>query len=346
MKNSGSQTQYRRKALFLSITTISALALIPASSQAQNEAPQALEEIRVTGTRIARTSGMETPVPVTSITTQELFDQEPGSTISQQLDGLPQFFNNGSPQRGDGGNPSVGSGGPGALNIRNLNSASTGAGISRTLTLLDGARVVPTDKRGTVNVDMFPTALMRSVDVVTGGASAAYGADALGGVVNFVLDREFEGLKVSGGTGMHDYDNTGQQFELSVAGGKSFFDDRLHVIGSVEGRQIEEIQPDKERWDSLQNMMGYVTNPAWAAAGCRVNVYCGAGPQRLTYAGVTTLNSAPTGLIRGTNTPLDWMKFSQDGSSIVPFDRGSVAALPGGTGSTASAAGTPETAID
>ena len=128
MKNSGSQTQYRRKALFLSITTISALALIPASSQAQNEAPQALEEIRVTGTRIARTSGMETPVPVTSITTQELFDQEPGSTISQQLDGLPQFFNNGSPQRGDGGNPSVGSGGPGALNIRNLNSASTGAG--------------------------------------------------------------------------------------------------------------------------------------------------------------------------------------------------------------------------
>ena len=99
MKNSGSQTQYRRKALFLSITTISALALIPASSQAQNEAPQALEEIRVTGTRIARTSGMETPVPVTSITTQELFDQEPGSTISQQLDGLPQFFNNGTSQK-------------------------------------------------------------------------------------------------------------------------------------------------------------------------------------------------------------------------------------------------------
>ncbi len=349
MTPTGSQTYYKRKALFLSITAITAITAlsgVPSVSQAQNEAPQALEEIRVTGTRIARTSGMETPVPVTSVTTQELFDQEPGSTISQQLDGLPQFFNNGSPQRGDGGNPSVGSGGPGALNIRNLNSASTGAGISRTLTLLDGARVVPTDKRGTVNVDMFPTALMRSVDVVTGGASAAYGADALGGVVNFVLDREFEGLKVSGGTGMHDYDNTGQQFELSVAGGKSFFDDRLHVIGSVEGRQIEEIQPDKERWDSLQNMMGYVTNPAWAAAGCRVNVYCGAGPQRLTLSGVTTLNSAPTGLIRGTNTPLDWMKFSQDGSSIVPFDRGSVAALPGGTGSTATAAGTPETAID
>src|SRR5690606_26613119 len=118
--------------------------------------------------------------------------------------------------------PSVGSGGPGALNIRNLNVGTTGAGISRTLTLLDGARVVPTDKRGTVNVDLFPTALMRSVDVVTGGASAAYGADALGGVVNFVLDRRFEGLKLSASTGMHDYKNTGKQWEFSVAGGRGF----------------------------------------------------------------------------------------------------------------------------
>jgi len=344
MKRADHRTRYKPTALFLSITAITALSLVSGIAQAQSGATQQLEEIKVTGTRIARTSGMETPVPVTSITTQELFDQEPGSTISQQLDGLPQFFNNGSPQRGDGGNPSVGSGGPGALNIRNLNSASTGAGISRTLTLLDGARVVPTDKRGTVNVDMFPTALMRSVDVVTGGASAAYGADALGGVVNFVLDREFEGLKVSGGTGMHDYENTGKQYELSVAAGKAF--GRLHLIGSLEGRHIDEIQPDKERWDSLQNMMGYVTNPAWTAARCAVNVYCSAGPQRLTLPGVTTLNSAPTGLIRGTNTPLDWMKFTQDGTGIVPFDRGTVAALPGGTGSTASAAGTPETAID
>ncbi|HWK55344.1 MAG TPA: TonB-dependent receptor plug domain-containing protein, partial [Hyphomicrobiales bacterium] len=163
-------------------------------------ADQGVEEISVTGSRILQPSGMNSPVPVTVLTTAELRDYEPGSTISDQLDALPQFFNNGTPQRGDGGNAVVGSGGPGALNIRNLNVGTTGAGISRTLTLLDGARVVPTDKRGTVNVDMFPTALMRTIDVVTGGASAAYGADALGGVVNFVLDRQFEGLEVSIGT--------------------------------------------------------------------------------------------------------------------------------------------------
>ncbi len=342
MKTNGTIALHRPKALVVAITTITALACMPGTALAQAE----LEEITVTGSRIKMTSGMESPVPVTVVTTAELFQQEPGSTISQQLDGLPQFFNNGSPQRGDGGNPSVGSGGPGALNIRNLNSVSTGAGISRTLTLLDGARVVPTDKRGTVNVDMFPTALMRSVDVVTGGASAAYGADALGGVVNFVLDREFEGLKISGGTGMHEYDRTGKQYELSVAGGRAFFGDRLHLIGSLEGRQIDEIQPDQERWDSVQDMMGYVTNPAWSAARCTQNIYCAAGPQRLTLPNVTTLDTAPTGLIRGTNSPLDWMKFTQDGTAVVPFVRGSTSALPGTTGSTSTTSGSPETAVD
>jgi len=339
----GKKSLYQPKALFVAITTATALIGMPAFAQ---QGQQPLEEIKVTGTRVKMTSGMETPVPVTSVTIDEVFQQEPGSTLSQQLDGLPQFFNNGSPQRGDGGNPSVGSGGPGALNIRNLNSASTGAGISRTLTLLDGARVVPTDKRGTVNVDMFPTALMRSVDVVTGGASAAYGADALGGVVNFVLDREFEGLKISGGTGMHEYDRTGKQYELSIAAGQSFMDDRLHLIGSLEGRHIDEVQPDEHRWDSLSQMWGYVTNPAWVAAKCTVNVYCAAGPQRLSLPNVTTLNSAPTGLIRGTNSPLDWIKFTLDGSALVPFDRGAVVALPGTTGSTSSAQSPNEASID
>ncbi|MDR2213156.1 MAG: TonB-dependent receptor [Pseudomonadales bacterium] len=332
---------FTRNILSLSITTAGILLAATASAQ-----QQAIEEISVTGSRITLTSGMETPVPVTVITTTELRDYEPGSTISQQLDALPQFFNNGSPQRGDGGNPSVGSGGPGALNIRNLNSPSTGAGISRTLTLLDGARVVPTDKRGTVNVDMFPSALMRSVDVVTGGASAAYGADALGGVVNFVLDREFEGLKFSTGVGMHEYERTGKQYEVSLAGGRAFLDDRLHLIGSLEARHIDEIQPDRERWDSSQYQWGYVTNPAWVAARCTVNVRCDAGPQRLTMMNVASVTGSPTGLIRGTGTSLDWMKFSLDGTRLEPFNLGTLAALPGTPGSTQTLSGGPEADIN
>jgi outer membrane receptor protein involved in Fe transport len=335
---------FGQSALHLSVAAATG-AIMLGSTAAWAQAPQ-VEEIQVTGSRIALTSGMETPVPVTSLTTVELFDQEPGSTVSQQLDALPQFFNNGSPQRGDGGNPSVGSGGPGALNIRNLNSPSTGAGISRTLTLLDGARVVPTDKRGTVNVDMFPTALMRSVDVVTGGASAAYGADALGGVVNFILNREFEGLKISAGTGLNEYKGTGKQYEVSIAGGQAMMDNRLHLIGSLEARHVDEIQPDRNRWDQSREQWGYVTNPAWVAAGCTVNVYCAAGPQRLTMRNVATLTGAPTGLIRGTGTSLDWMKFSLDGTHLEPFNLGSMSALPGTRGTTSTLSGGPEADIN
>src|SRR5690606_28604070 len=127
------------------------------------------------------------------------------------------------------------------LDMRNL-------GTQRTLVLLDGSRVVPADKRGSVNVDTFPTALVRTVDVVTGGASAAYGADALGGVTNFVLDREFEGLKVQAGTGVTEWGD-GERWNFSIAGGRQF-GDNLNVIASLEARHINQIQRDPEEFDS------------------------------------------------------------------------------------------------
>src|SRR5690606_3126565 len=112
------------------------------------------------------------------------------------LDVLPQFFGNVSSQSSTGA-LNFGSGSS-RLNLRNL-------GSQRTLVLFDGSRVVPTNTSSSVDIDAFPTALVRSVDVVTGGASAAYGADALGGVVNFILDREFEGFKVQAGTGVTEW---------------------------------------------------------------------------------------------------------------------------------------------
>ena len=115
-----------------------------------------------------------------------------------------------------------------------------GLGAERTLVLFDGFRMPPADKRGPVNVDTFPTALVRSVDVVTGGASAAYGADALGGVTNFILDREFEGLKFAASTGMNEFDNEGKNWNVSVAGGAEI-SERLNIIGSFEARHVDQI---------------------------------------------------------------------------------------------------------
>ncbi|MES2605533.1 MAG: TonB-dependent receptor, partial [Pseudomonadota bacterium] len=76
-----------------------------------------------------------------------------------------------------------------------------------------------------------------------------------------------------------------------------------------------------------------------------INVYCAAGPQQLTLPNVTTTNSSPTGLFRATNTPLDWMKFSQDGTRLEPFVLGSTTATTG-TGNSATTSGSPEAGID
>ena len=291
--------------------------------QAQDDA--ALEEITITGSRIRQASGFTTPIPVTTMTANELFEFEPGNNIARQLNALPQFTNNVSVQ--NVGTGQVSTSGTSSLNLRSL-------GGNRTLVLLDGIRVVPAAKDGLVNVDAFPTALMRSVDVVTGGASAAYGADAVGGVVNFVLDRQFEGFTMDIGTGVNEFGD-GQMWNVSMAAGKSFMDDRLNVIGSVEARSIDQIQrlahevPEMQRW-------GLVTNPAWSASDP-----AGTNPRQITMPWVASTASWPYGLILAPNTPLDRMRFTPDGQDITPFRLGDLSSVSG-PGSTQSTSGGPD----
>jgi hypothetical protein len=116
--------------------------LLAGGGAAQTPSDGSLEEITVTGTRIRVTDGMAEPVPVTTMTPEELKSFEPGSTIAEQLDALPQFFNSGTAQRGGPG--LFGDGGGSYLDMRGL-------GRDRTLVLFDGLRVPPADKRGQVN---------------------------------------------------------------------------------------------------------------------------------------------------------------------------------------------------
>jgi len=310
--------------------TLLALSVALASNVVLSQT-QELEEISITGTRIRATSGFETPSPVTSISTAELNDFDPGNTVSAQLNALPQFFGNRTSQQSSNGSRF----GPAAngytfLNLRNL-------GGNRTLVLLDGHRLQPSDKDGTVNTDLMPTALMRTVDVVTGGASAAYGADAVGGVVNFILDREFKGLRTNIGTGVQET-GEGFQWQAGVAGGTSLFDDRLHLIGSVESREITQIHGIGSRIDNF-NRVGWVKNPAWSP-GAPLGT-----PQRLTLPNVVSTLSTPTGLITAPGTPLHRMQFSLDGSNITRFTPGDVVSWPGETGGTSSTSGGPEAAV-
>lgn len=179
-----------------------------------------LEEVRVTGSRLA-TSGVNAPTPVTAVSAEDLQTMEPG-TLVDSLKQLPQFYNTITTQQAVGG--SVASGGSN-VNLR-------GAGAQRTLVLLDGRRLGPANKFGTVDVGIVPEALIESVEAVTGGASAAYGADAVSGVVNFRLDTDFTGFEFGAQAGMTKYGDN-DNYKLNAAYGTDI-GERGHLIVSAE----------------------------------------------------------------------------------------------------------------
>ena len=173
----------------LASTMISGFAaglLAAGAAYAQDAAPAAAtaaaeEEVVVTGTRIQR-PGMTSTSPVTSIDANEIaLKQTP--EVERILRDLPVTV------PGDGGNVNNGTGGASTVDLRGL-------GENRTLVLLDGKRMTPYDTAGFVDVSIIPVSLLERVDIVTGGASAVYGSDAVAGAVNFILKKNFEGVAI------------------------------------------------------------------------------------------------------------------------------------------------------
>jgi outer membrane receptor protein involved in Fe transport len=187
--------------------------------------------IVVTGTRIVR-DGYTAPTPVTVASTEELARSTP-SSVADALNKLPQFSNSLSPSKAASNFSNLPIHGN-ILNLRGLGTTGNNPkGPLRTLILFDGIRVAPTEYVGTVDTNVLPQLLMQRVDVVTGGASAAWGSDAVAGVVNFVLDKKFTGITgvVQGSVAERGY--AGSQ-RLGVAGGFNFGGDRGHVLLSAE----------------------------------------------------------------------------------------------------------------
>lgn len=179
-----------------------------------------VEEVTVTGSRI-RASGFNTPTPVTTLTSGELELMAPGNLI-ESVTQLPIFFNNTTQDTPGNFFSTPGSG---SVNIRGLNT-------NRTLTLLNGRRMTPSNRIGAVDINSFPEVLIERVEVVTGGASAAYGTNAVAGVANFILDTDFDGLNthVQAGNSSANSRNT---WEVGVAYGTEI-GERSHLIVSGE----------------------------------------------------------------------------------------------------------------
>jgi outer membrane receptor protein involved in Fe transport len=287
----------RLKLLASTIVGIVAQGAGGAAAQAQEaaETPQSsVEEISITGSRIQRT-GMTTPTPVTVMDRAELEVLAPGS-LMDALDQLPQFMNSLTVEDA-GGSTWVSTGGQSVVNMRGLEP-------QRTLVLLNGRRIVPSNHLGTVDINQFPQALIERTEVVTGGASAAYGSDAVAGVTNFILDTDFTGFEAMAQTGVSDVGDA-DNYRASLAGG---FDlgERTHIVmGGDWFKQGGIANYDDRDWFKNWGNINFGD----------VNGVPNVTPQRVRYENVCSRNNTFGGLI--TSGPLAGTHFLPDGTPAV-----------------------------
>ena len=207
-------------------------------------------DIVVTGSRVIQ-NGDNSPTPLAVVGVEDILKATP-STISDAVNNLPVF----SAPRGQVSNPNTGIGAGGGgnavanqLNLRNLLP-------QRTLILFDGHRVAPTTSTGIVDVDTVPQYLLKRVEVVTGGVSAIYGSDAISGVVNFITDKDFNGIKAHAQYGISDRGD-GKAWQAGIAYGTKL-GDRGHFEVSYEYRDDKGIsqrssRPEFWRWTIANN---------------------------------------------------------------------------------------------
>lgn len=273
------------------------------------------QEIVVTGSRLAR-STFDTSTPVTVLSAEELERLQVtnvGAIISQ----IPAFRPSNNPTTNGFGSFNVGAQ---IVNLRGL-------GVLRNLVLVDGRRFAPTTREGSVDLNFIPSILVERTEVVTGGASAAYGSDALAGVVNVILDKRLDGLKLQLDYGISE-EGDGENIHAAGAFGTAFAGGAGHLVVGVE-------YSDQRKIDSCFTRdwckpAAVVTNPGYAQGNGQPSLVRSDdnGGYLFSPAGVVSsyLNapaSLPWGFgvanMRGTGA----ITFAPDGS-VLPFDIGSI----------------------
>lgn len=199
------------------LPAIAALGLVQSpSALAQDEAD--VEEVVVTGSRLVRRD-LDAPSPVVVISAQAV--QNAGNvTIEETLNELPQLASDNTSSVNSGGGSGI------------LTADLRGLGPERTLVLVNGRRFAPADSRGLTDLSSIPDALVERVEVMTGGASAVYGSDAIAGAINFVLKDDFEGMQFNTYWGETSAgDGKVQKYDLTIGG--NFADGRGNAVVSV-----------------------------------------------------------------------------------------------------------------
>ncbi|MCC7463730.1 MAG: TonB-dependent receptor [Gammaproteobacteria bacterium] len=285
-----------------------------ATQSAAVEEPALIEEVTVTGSRIQQQKGMTTATPVASLSLGEISEMAPGPIV-ESLGQMPQLYSSSAVSNFNSTvNNFFTSPGGGCLNLR-------GIGCKRTLTLLNGHRVVASSVYGGPDVNLFPKSVLKSVEMVTGGASAAWGTDAVAGVANFMLDTEFDGIRGHAQLGQTSRGDN-QNSELGITLGHAF-GERAHLIVSVDHYEQDPVYTWRGR-DWYQGW-GLIQSTAAGAGSSRDN------PRYISAPYVTSINASYDGVILGWQptpgnaVPAAFGRMIFDSSGQVsPFQYGSV----------------------
>ena len=295
-----------------------ALVAMPAFAQsAPADDKTDTEAIVVTGSRLA-SPNLESASPVTVISAEDI--KNTGTTrVEDLVNSLPQVF------AGQGANYSNGASGTATLDLRGLGSA-------RTLVLVNGRRVVPGDPGSSAaDINIIPGAMVKRIDVLTGGASSVYGADAVSGVVNFVMDTKFEGFRMDGQYSFYNHNNNGGNqitaplasrgfaiprgmttdggaVDATVAFGTGFDDGHGHITAYAGYRKVDAVlQRDRDysacartsRTDAQVAANGLLYSCGGSLTSANGTIFDGTsstyqiGPNRTLTPGFTRFNFAP-----------------------------------------------------
>ena len=230
------------------------------SAPAASPAEAAADEIVVTGSRISRPE-FAAPNPITSLNAAAI--QQSGNTnITNFLQRVPALTGSRNSTQTSGGNAlSVGPFGAAGLNELNLRNLGT----NRTLVLVNGRRHVAGEPNSAaVDINSIPTDLIDRVDVLTGGASAVYGADGVSGVVNFILKRDFDGVSARSQIGISSHKDAGNRFG-SIALGKNFADGRANVTLAYEYNADDRLENDDRGYLRADRRVYLIPNDAKAS---------------------------------------------------------------------------------
>ncbi len=288
---------------------VAAAAALPAAAQDQ-ETAEVVETVVVTGSRIQR-ADYEATSPIATVSakdiqaTGELNTEAVLNTLPQVVPGLSAFSNN----------PSNGTA---TVDLRGL-------GPTRTLVLINGRRLNPSVNNGTADLNNVPTRLVDRIEVVTGGASAVYGSDALAGVVNFVLNDKFEGVDL--GTQLSQSgESDGRERQVDLLVGGNFADDRGNMTAYASWYDREQVLQSDRDYTRIDFAGGSSTGIAGRFDNLSANPFASGGARAVDADGSVRpfVNAMPE---TAANDIGDRYNFAPVNNLLTPAERVTIGAL-------------------